>query len=155
MFCISMSPQLGRCFPILMKFIFWNSRGLITIEKRRKLRSIIRDHDPWVIAVCETHIEDLSDALTRYLDGHRRRNWIFSPSSGQSGGIILGWTPGNITQVVFRLDRHCIRISYLNTVSGKPAHLAAIHMPCDRAEKITSEGLLVIGSSRFRHTLAS
>lgn len=118
-----------------MKAIFWNSRGLVAPEKQRKLRSIIRENDPWIIAICETHIESLDDSLTRYLEGHRRRIWICSPSVGQSGGIILSWTPGNVTQVQFWTDRHVIRISYLNVNTGKQSLLAAIHMPCDRQGK--------------------
>lgn len=118
-----------------MKTIFWNSQGLIAPDKRRRLRMMIRDHDPWIIAICETHIEVLEDSFTRYLEGNRRRHWLCSSSSGQSGGIILSWVPGNITQVQYWIDRHSIRISYLNTSSGKQALFAAIHMPCDRISK--------------------
>lgn len=47
-----------------MKSLFWNARGLVASEKRRKLRSMIRDHNPWILAVAETHMEDIEDKFT-------------------------------------------------------------------------------------------
>lgn len=56
-----------------MKIVFWNARGLIAPEKCRRLRSLICDQNPWIVAICESHFEVLDDSVMRYLDGGHHR----------------------------------------------------------------------------------
>lgn len=118
-----------------MKVCFWNARGLVAPEKRRRLRSMIRDQNPWIIAICETHFESIDDSITRYIDGGHRRLWTFSPAVGQFGGILVGWAPAFISSVTCFSHRHFVCLTLRDALSGRIWHFSAVHMPCERQAK--------------------
>lgn len=80
-------------------------------------------------------MESLDDPFIRYMEKGRRRHWIYSPSIGQSGGIILSWDPANISQLVYSINRYSINVSFDDATLGTTSLLTVVHMPCDRQEK--------------------
>ena len=75
------------CF---MAGVFWNARGLGEPEKRRFLKKIISDHALEFICIQETKKTDFSDPWLASIGGRFTFVWLWQPSVGASGGLLMG-----------------------------------------------------------------
>lgn len=68
-----------------------NITGIGEGEKRRAVRSLIRDSRLDFIAIQETKLEVVDERFCRSLWGNDGCGWAFLPSVGRSGGILSMW----------------------------------------------------------------
>ena len=73
-----------------MKGIFWNSRGLKDLAKRRFLAEASLEHRLDFIALSETGRENFAPQFLSSLVGGLEFDWHCLPPRGRSGGILLG-----------------------------------------------------------------
>ena len=73
-----------------MKGIFWNSRGLKDLAKRRFLAEAAVEHRLDFIALSETGRDNFAPQFLSTLSGGIDFDWHCLPSRGRSGGILLG-----------------------------------------------------------------
>ncbi|XP_071687812.1 uncharacterized protein [Rutidosis leptorrhynchoides] len=78
-----------------MKIISLNVRGLGKLEKEKFnwVKSLIRFHNPDIFAIQESKRKRVTDFMIELLWGNKDFEYIFKPSVGQSGGLILIWDP--------------------------------------------------------------
>jgi hypothetical protein len=69
----------------------FNVRGLGSKVKRRKIRELVRKEKIDFLAIQETKMEVIPDAMVFSLWGHSDCCWCFLPSVGNSGGILSIW----------------------------------------------------------------
>jgi nitrate reductase NapE component len=72
-----------------MNILSWNIRGLGKPKRRRLIRDILYEHLIDLMSLQETKKEKYKDRMLRNLS-LTINNWIFLPSVGNSGGILLG-----------------------------------------------------------------
>ena len=73
-----------------MRGIFWNSRGLKDLAKRRFLADASLEHHLDFIALSETGRANFSPQFLNTLSGGIDFDWHCLPPRGRSGGILLG-----------------------------------------------------------------
>ena len=73
-----------------MKGIFWNSRGLKDLAKRRFLAEASLEHRLDFIALSETGRDNFAPQFLNTLSGGVDFDWHCLPPRGRSGGILLG-----------------------------------------------------------------
>lgn len=72
-----------------MKVLNWNARGLNAPKKRRILRDLINDNSVDLIVIQETKKEAFTFKTLKSISS-RFDQWIWVPSQGRSGGILVG-----------------------------------------------------------------
>ena len=80
----------------------WNLRGLGAKVKRSSLRKLIQKYSPRFVFVQETKMEDIHAKILLSIWKDPKLKWTFSPSSGNSGGLLSLWQSD-----FFQLDSCC------------------------------------------------
>jgi hypothetical protein len=70
----------------------FNARGLGSRVKRRKIRELVRSENIDFLAIQETKMEVVQDALVSNLWGSNDCCWAYLPAVGNSGGILSIWS---------------------------------------------------------------
>lgn len=118
-----------------MIIISWNIRGLNSRIKKNALRRLISTHDPHFVFIQETKMDDFNPRFNRSLWKVRDRELLFSPSSGNSGGLLSLWRSN-----YFKAESHLIEKNWI-AISGQIPSLnfkgcvINIYNPCDKDER--------------------
>lgn len=121
--------------PLPMIGISWNLRGLNARVKKSSLRKLIKSHDPHFVFVQETKMETFSPKVIKSLWNDDNIEWLFSPSRGNSGGLLTMWKSD-----FFHLCSHNINLNWIALNGFFPAQnfngaMINIYNPCDREER--------------------
>ncbi|XP_071713722.1 uncharacterized protein [Rutidosis leptorrhynchoides] len=78
-----------------MKIISFNVRGLGKLDKEKFnwIKNLIRFHNPDIFAIQESKRKRVTDFMIESLWGNKNFEYIFKPSVGLSGGLIMIWDP--------------------------------------------------------------
>lgn len=76
-----------------MIIISWNLRGLNARIKKSQLRKLISRQDPKFVFIQETKIEHFSPLTIKTIWNADDIDWLFTPSTGNSGGLLSMWKP--------------------------------------------------------------
>jgi exonuclease III len=71
--------------------MFWNVRGLNGAGKQAVVRSLVASSRNDVVCLQETKIEVFSRISILQLLGPEFSNYVYLPSVGVSGGILVAW----------------------------------------------------------------
>ena len=69
-----------------MKLLSWNVRGLGGFEKRREVRLLVAEKQPFIICLQETKLSSCDVSLCMSFWGNSNHDFSFRPSVGASGG---------------------------------------------------------------------
>lgn len=91
-----------------MNIISWNVRGLGRPAKRFLVKDFLFLHFTDVCCLQESKLEEISPAVWREISGSRLDQFCFVPANGSTGGIIVNWNSGILTdkllnRVIFSL----------------------------------------------------
>ena len=81
------------------KLISWNIRGLNEIDKRSRVKNLLRQWKADIICLQETKLESISSIMVRSLLGCLHTDWCYVPSNGTSGGILLMWDRRTVEKI--------------------------------------------------------
>lgn len=73
-----------------MKGLIWNCRGIKKKGVCSFLNSLILEHKFHFIGLQETMQQNIEDCLLRKIDPSQNYLWQWTPSTGKSGGILVG-----------------------------------------------------------------
>jgi exonuclease III len=73
------------------KIVLWNVRGLNELEKRTKIRGLLREWKADIVCLQETKMEVISREVVHSVWGCVHVDWVNLGSRGTSGGILLMW----------------------------------------------------------------
>ena len=76
---------------MMPKILSWNVRGLNLVEKRMKIKSLLREWKVDVVCFQETKVQNVTRELVQSLWGCAQVDWCALGSHGASGGILLMW----------------------------------------------------------------
>jgi exonuclease III len=74
-----------------MIVLLFNARGLVGVLKRKKIKKLVMEQKVDFLAIQETKMEVISDAVCRNLWCDDDFQWACLPSVGNSGGILSIW----------------------------------------------------------------
>jgi hypothetical protein len=74
-----------------VKIISWNVRGMNELDKRLRIKNLLKGWKADVVCLQETKLGLISSRVVRSLWGGQYVDWVFLGSNGASGGILLMW----------------------------------------------------------------
>lgn len=101
----------GFTVKILMEnlsFISWNIRGVRSATAINSIKSLIHSHNPGMICLQETKTHEILNTVKDYIWPIIDHDWIFAPSSGLSGGLLITWDK----TMIVKKDSSFIKIGY-------------------------------------------
>lgn len=124
--------QLNR-YPMIG--ISWNIRGLNGRIKKTSLRKLITTHNPDFVFVQETKMDLLSPKIVKSLWNDPDIEWLFSPSMGNSGGLLLMWKSNFLQISSHQINNNWIAISGFFPSLNFTGCLINIYNPCSREDR--------------------
>lgn len=93
-----------------MSVISWNIRGLTARPKRSSLRKLIGAHDPLFVFIQETKMTEINGKTIRSCWQSNEVDWVYSPSCGNSGGLLSLWCRSDFIIKTNKVRQHWIAI---------------------------------------------
>jgi len=115
----------------VMKLLSWNVRGLGGHEKRKEVRSLVKDKNPLILCLQETKLQLCDDRVCASLWDRHSAAFSFRPSQGASGGLL---TIRDVSEVevwsTCSFD-HVLSIHGRFIKSNEEFHLFNVYAPCE------------------------
>ncbi|KAG6642168.1 hypothetical protein CIPAW_09G124600 [Carya illinoinensis] len=73
------------------KILLWNVRGINDVNKRLRIRSLLRIWKVDIVCLQETKLRSIDRNIIRSLWGCPFVGWCYLASSGASGGVLVLW----------------------------------------------------------------
>jgi exonuclease III len=90
----------------------WNVRGLNDKDKRLAVYNKIDESNCSVICLQETKCENFDHSFIRSFCPKRFDQFVFSPSVGASGGIIVLWNSSIFDGTLLEIHRSAVRVLF-------------------------------------------
>ena len=117
------------------KILVWNVRGLNSSARQDSVRMLVQSIRADIVCLQETKMEGISQWFVLSTLGPGFCHFVFVPSVGASGGILVAWKQALGTAGNFRVDNHCASVQFLPTDS-EPWWLTCVYGPQGNEEKI-------------------
>jgi len=118
-----------------MKLISWNVRGLGGLEKRKEVRNLVGEKQPFIICIQETKMVVCEESLCASMWGNLSFSFSYRPSEGASGGILTMWDTLEVEVWSTVSFNHVLQIHGRFIRTGKEFYLFNIYAPCELREK--------------------
>ncbi|GAU12613.1 hypothetical protein TSUD_132230 [Trifolium subterraneum] len=116
-------------------FISWNIRGLGGVEKRKEVRKLVEDLNPFLVCLQETKLQFCEDSICSSLWGNSDYAYSYRPSVGASGGLLTIWNSEEIEVWSTESRRHVLWCHGRFIKSGEEFFVANVYAPCDNGAK--------------------
>jgi len=80
-----------------MKIISWNIRGLQSFEKKREVRNLVQEKNPFILCIQETKLSVFDSIVCKSMWGGENVDFSFQSSVGASGGLVTMWDVSKVT----------------------------------------------------------
>ncbi|XP_021820446.1 uncharacterized protein LOC110762145 [Prunus avium] len=117
-----------------MKIISWNIRGLGSKRKRLVLKEQLTRLRPDIVILQETKKQEIDRRLVASVWCSRFRDWVFVPSTGRSGGIVIIWNTQFVSVIDSEIAEFSVSIKIRGT-SGADWWLSGIYGPCRQRDR--------------------
>ena len=117
------------------KVLDWNVRGLNDKDKRLLVYNKIDESQCAIICLEETKCESFDHSFIRTFCPKRFDRFVFSPSVGASGGIIVLWNSAIFEGVLQEITRSAIRINFISKHNQEQWTLVTVYGPCIGQER--------------------
>ncbi|KEH25499.1 endonuclease/exonuclease/phosphatase family protein [Medicago truncatula] len=136
-----------------MKLVSWNIRGLGGVEKKREVRSLLKEKSLFIVCLQETKLQVCDDGICSSMWDLKLMAFSFRPSQGASGGLLNVWDLTEVDVWSTVSLKHVLVIHGRFLKSNEEFHLFNIYAPCDsQARRVLWESLsLRLGLLRGTH----
>nr|XP_034580478.1 uncharacterized protein LOC117843854 [Setaria viridis] len=119
-----------------MHILIWNVRGLNSLARRDAVRVIVDSSKIDIICLQETKMNSVSrEIILSMLGSDFDNNYIFLPSVGASGGILVAWRSRLGAVGASRIDSHCASVQFCSP-NGTAWWLTCVYGPQDNQAKV-------------------
>ncbi|XP_020405790.1 uncharacterized protein [Zea mays] len=110
------------------KILFWNVRGLNSSVRQDSVRELVDSSQVDVVCVQETKMQNISTRTILSMLGAEFSDYVYLPSTGASGGILITWKRhiGHTGQQ--RIDNHSVSVQ-LCMEQGQAWWLTCVYGP--------------------------
>ncbi|MCH82424.1 hypothetical protein A2U01_0003230 [Trifolium medium] len=99
--------------------------------KRRRIKELIQTHKVDFMAIQETKLEDITEALCFSLWGGFDCEWAFLPAAGNSGGILSLWRKTNSSLIFTFIGEGFVGVCLEWGVAKKICYVVNVYAKCD------------------------
>ncbi|MCH79554.1 cysteine-rich receptor-like protein kinase [Trifolium medium] len=118
-----------------MKILSWNIRGLGGMEKKKEVRDLVKEKNPWFLCLQETKLGVCDDFLCASLWGNSPHGYSFRPPVGASGGLLILWDVVEV-EVWFSVSfNHVLMLHGRFVKSNETFYLFNVYAPCETNAK--------------------
>jgi exonuclease III len=117
------------------KILFWNVRGLNSSIRQDVVRMLVDSAKIDVVCCQETKMQPISRRDILSMLGVEFTEFVFLPSIGNSGGILVAWKRNIGHTRLQRIDNHCVSVQFCKQ-DGQPWWLTCVYGPQGNSEKI-------------------
>ena len=117
------------------KVLDWNVRGLNDKDKRLLVYNKIEESQCAIICLQETKRESFDHSFIRTFCPKRFDRFVFSPSVGASGGIIVLWNSAIFEGTLQEITKSAIRINFISKHNQEHWTLVTVYGPCRGQER--------------------
>jgi len=108
----------------------WNVRGINRSEKWPLIRNKIDESNCDIFCFQETKKENFDLAFVKKFAPRKFDQFIFSPSVGTSGGIIVGWNGSLFHGTVVEVHPFAITVCFSSRMDSNVWYLSTVYGPC-------------------------
>jgi exonuclease III len=119
---------------IKLKILSWNVRGINELDKRLRIKWLIRDWKVDLVCLMETKMEVITRAVVRSLWGCQHVDWCYMETSGASGGILIMWDRRAMEKVDECVGRYTLDVSLRNAYDHFLWAFGGVYGPNDDGE---------------------
>jgi hypothetical protein len=106
------------------------SEGLNGDDKKRALRAKIEERGCLVFCIQETKIESFDTSAMKKIAPKRFSKFSFVPSSGASGGLLMGWNDSELQGEVIWCQDFAITVHFSSRHTDQRWKLTTVYGPC-------------------------
>lgn len=129
------------------KILSWNVRGINDVNKRLRIRSLLRSWKVDIVCLQETKLCGVDRHIIRSLWGCSFVGWCYLPSSGASGGVLVMWDKRVVEMAEDCIGVFSMAVSFKNIEDGWIWALAGVYGPnVDRDRSLLWEELVGLHS---------
>ena len=111
------------------KIVFWNVRGLNVVEKRLRIRHLIREWKADIVCLQETKLKMINRKIVRSLWSNIYVDWVYLASSGASGGMVVMWDKRVVEKVEEYIGSFLIACAFKCVSDGFSWAFAGVYGP--------------------------
>jgi exonuclease III len=112
-----------------------NVRGLNSEGRQLSVRRKIDESQCSIVCLQETKMEYFDHRIIRGFCPKRFDNFVYSPSVGASGGIIVLWSSAIFSGILVELQRFSIVINFTSTHNSDNWTMVTVYVPCEGLER--------------------
>ncbi|KAG6646425.1 hypothetical protein CIPAW_07G008100 [Carya illinoinensis] len=94
------------------KTVTWNVRGLNDVDKRLRIRNMIREWKVDIVCLQETKLNYIDRGIVRSLWSGVHVDWAYLASNGASGGIVVLWDRRVVERVEEFIGNYTVACSF-------------------------------------------
>lgn len=108
----------------------WNVRGINGVEKWPSIRNKIDECNCEIFCFQETKKEQFDSSFIRNFANRRFDKFLFAPSVGASGGILVGWNGSLFEGTVIEIQPFAVAICFSSKFDACTWNLVSVYGPC-------------------------
>ena len=109
----------------------WNIRGINSQERWDDIANKISESNCNIICMQETKRETFDNAYLRKFCSRRLNMFSYSPSVGNSGGLITIWNGNAFNGSVISSSYFQITVKFICNLSGHTCYITNVYAPCN------------------------
>ena len=119
------------CFWFSMNLIIliWNVRGANNRNKRKIIKSLIKDHRVDLVCLQETKIQEMSTTIVRSLGVGRFLDWVALDSNGAAGSILIFWDNRVLNRLGVEMGEFLLSCRFKNGIDGLTLVFTRVYGP--------------------------
>lgn len=121
----------------------WNIRGINSESKHNAIRQKIDESNCAIYFLQETKREHFDHSSIRTFAPKKFDKFVFSPSQGSSGGIIMGWNSSIFSGELIHTLRFALTVKFTSKHNNDTWLLTTVYGPYKGTERVE----FVIGST--------
>ncbi|KAG6638248.1 hypothetical protein CIPAW_10G022700 [Carya illinoinensis] len=98
--------------PMKPKIVSWNVRGLNEINKRLRIRNMLREWKVDIVCLQETKLKTIDRRIVRSLWSGVHVDWAYLASNGASGGVLVLWDRRVVEKIDEFIGQYMIACSF-------------------------------------------
>lgn len=117
-----------------MKFISWNARGMNSVAKRAVMKDVLTSAGGAFFFFQETKMEVIDEKVIRSLCALQNFNFVFCPSKGVFGGVLLFWNSDMWPQVGVHIGLYSVSVLVKDVRRSVEWVASSIYGPCNSSK---------------------
>jgi exonuclease III len=118
-----------------VKIISWNVRGMNELDKRLRIKNLLKGWKADIVCLQETKLGLISSRVVRSLWSCPYVDWVFLGSNGASGGILLMWDRRVVEKIEDAVGQYLVSCKFKTIMDQREWMYTGVYGPNLDSEK--------------------